>query len=139
MADELFARLDMRATSSASLDADLAAAGDRLVAIYLWGEDCFNCGIFKQQAMQQIERIDGLGLRWLHADVYADAGLGRRFALHGVPAFFFFKDGKRLGRITGWPGIGAFVNAVRELQSRLAGPREAANDPVLAPDSPPAP
>ncbi len=32
--------------------------------------------------------------------------------LHGVPTWFFFYRGKRLGRATGWHGLGQFEAAV---------------------------
>ena len=116
----LFDRFQMRPVSSADLDAALVDAGDALVAVYLWGENCYNCEQFKIAVMLEADPIAGLGLHWLHADVYADRALGQRFALHGVPAFFFFHRSRRLGRITGWQGWPAFEGAVQELRRRIA-------------------
>ena len=116
----LFDRLEMRPVSSADFDTALASAGDALVAVYLWGEDCYNCEQFKKAAMLKAEAIAGLELQWLHADVYTDRALGQRFALHGVPAFFFFHRSRRLGRITGWQGWPAFESVVQELRRRTA-------------------
>ena len=75
--------------------------------------------MFKQAAASQIDRLLGLQLDWLHADVYAQPALGLRFSLHGVPAFFFFHRGRRLGRITGWPGSAGFFAAVNRLKTQL--------------------
>ncbi len=118
----LFDRFQMQPVGSADLDVALTDAGDALVAVYLWGENCYNCEQFKIAAMLEAEVIAGLGLQWLHADVYADRALARRFSLHGVPAFFFFHRTRKLGRITGWPGWRTFVAAVQQLQRRIAAP-----------------
>ncbi|ACQ97691.1 thioredoxin family protein [Burkholderia pseudomallei MSHR346] len=37
------------------------------------------------------DAIRALGLKWFHSNVYANPELARRFALHGVPAWFFFR------------------------------------------------
>jgi thioredoxin-related protein len=115
-----FQQFDMQAVASAGFDDALAAAGDALVGMYFWGEDCFNCEQFKKAATLKREAFTGLGVHWLHADVYADPALGQRFGLHGVPTFYFFHRTRKLGRITSWPGWPAFEQAVRDLQARIA-------------------
>ncbi len=98
---------------------DTMLAADRgLTCVYLWGYDCFNCDIAKKQMLLNRSRVEALGLRWLHCNVYDDTRVRDRFALHGVPAFFFFRTGRKLGRITGWPGIGAFCEAVDRLNAQ---------------------
>ena len=67
----LFDRFQMRPVGSSDLDAALIDAGDALVAVYLWGENCYNCEQFKRAAMLEADVIAGLELHWLHADVYA--------------------------------------------------------------------
>jgi len=115
-----FQQFGMQPVNSAGFDAALAAAGDALMGMYFWGEDCFNCEQFKKAAMLKQEAFTSLGVHWLHADVYADPALGQRFGLHGVPTFYFFHRSRKLGRITSWPGWPAFEKAVRELQVRIA-------------------
>ncbi|CAN5216878.1 thioredoxin family protein [soil metagenome] len=105
----------MQAVASDALDGVLAAAPG-LVCVYLWGYDCFNCDIAKGQMLLNESRVKALGFDWLECNVYADTRMRDRFALHGVPAFFFFQGGRKLGRITGWPGIAAFCEAVERLQ-----------------------
>ncbi len=54
-----------------------------------------------------------LGLKWFHSNVDGHREPGRRFIVHGVPTWFFFYRGKRLG----WHGLGQFqatVTAARE-------------------------
>lgn len=92
------------------------ASGDDLRCVFLWGQDCYNCNLFKQAALLHQRALLDLGLTWFQADVYADEALGLRFALHGVPTFVFYRNGKRLGRITSWPGLAQFVSAVKRLQ-----------------------
>ena len=93
--------------------------------VFFWGLDCFNCEIAKKAMLAQPEAIRALGLKWFHSNVYEHRELGRRFMLHGVPTWFFFHRGKRLGRATGWHGLGQFeaaVAAAREkVLAKLAG------------------
>ncbi|CAN5457548.1 thioredoxin family protein [soil metagenome] len=106
---------EMKSVTSQALDAVLADASG-LVCVYLWGFDCFNCDIAKRQLLLHEPRVKALDLGWLECNVYADTRMRDRFALHGVPAFFFFHGGRKLGRITGWPGIAAFCEAIERLQ-----------------------
>ena len=43
--------------------------------------------------------------------------------LHGVPTWFFFHRGKRLGRATGWHGLGQFQAAVAAARDKIRGGR----------------
>jgi len=118
MAAGFFEQFGMQPVDSAGLDAQLAAAGDALVGLYLWGTDCFNCEQFKKAAALKADAFRDLGLTWLQTDVYADRPMGLRFGLHGVPTFYFFHRGKKLGRITSWPGWPQFESAVQGLRQR---------------------
>lgn len=114
---EVFRVFAMRAVGTVDFDrAVIEAPGDDLRCIFLWGQDCYNCNLFKQAALLHQQALLELGLSWFQADVYADEALGQRFALHGVPTFVFYRNGKRLGRITSWPGLPQFAAAVRRLQ-----------------------
>jgi hypothetical protein len=116
---EVFGLFGMRHTEDASFERQvLAGEGDDLRCLFLWGHDCYNCNLFKQTALREREALLALGLSWFEADVYTDVALGRRFALHGVPAFYLFRSGKKLGRITGWPGLPAFSGAIKRLQGQ---------------------
>lgn len=114
----VFEALAMRPVDSAAFDEKVVQAeGADLRCVFLWGRDCYNCNIFKQTAMLHRQALQDLGLTWFEADVYQDTALGRRFSLHGVPTFVFFRSGKRLGRVTGWPGLPQFQAAVSKLHS----------------------
>lgn len=116
---QVFDIFGMRAVSSASFDADVVdAPGDDLRCVFLWGQDCYNCNLFKQTALLHRDALLGMRLNWFQADVYQDPALGRRFGLHGVPTFVLYRSGKRLGRITGWPGLPQFSAAIARLHAQ---------------------
>ncbi len=128
---QVFDLFGMRHVSHADFDAAVAQApGDDLRCVFLWGQDCYNCNLFKQTALLHQDALLALGLTWFEADVYADEPLGRRFGLHGVPTFVLYRAGKRLGRITGWPGLPRFTEAVRRQQAGAAGGAPALENPA---------
>ncbi|MFK0379087.1 thioredoxin family protein [Pandoraea sp. NPDC090278] len=114
-----FEAFSMHELTAATFDEGLRTAGDDLAVVFFWGVDCFNCEVAKKTMLAQREAIEALGLRWFHANVYADMALGRRFALHGVPTFFFFHAGKKLGRATGWQGLPQFRLAVAAAREKI--------------------
>jgi hypothetical protein len=116
-----FAVFDMQELSAASFDAGLASAGDGLAVVFFWGFDCFNCEIAKKAMLAQPDAIRALDLKWFHSNVYEHRELGRRFLLHGVPTWFFFHRGKRLGRATGWHGLALFEAAVAAAREKIRG------------------
>ncbi|CAG4902374.1 thioredoxin family protein [Paraburkholderia saeva] len=123
---------DMQALSAETFDAGLASAGDELAVVFFWGFECFNCEIAKKAMLAQPDVIRALGLKWFHSNVYEHRELGRRFTLHGVPTWFFFYRGKRLGRATGWHGIGQFEAAVAAARAKIraAAPGESSAGPA---------
>jgi hypothetical protein len=135
----VFEVFGMRPVDTAGFDALVAEApGDELRCVFMWGNDCYNCNVFKNTALMLRDRIQALGLDWYQANVYQDEALGRRFGLHGVPAFVFYRGGKRLGRISGWPGLPQFSAAVQRLRA-AAAPGEAlsAASPTAQAEHPP--
>ena len=110
--DEFFRRFPIQRVRSSILDEVLAGERQRLVLLYLWGEDCPSCDQVRHALLRAGARCQWPQVRWLHDEVYTDPGLATRFGLHGVPTFLLFHRGKPLGRITSWPGSGAFIEAV---------------------------
>ncbi|TDR42474.1 hypothetical protein DFR29_10857 [Tahibacter aquaticus] len=106
---DFFQHFPMQAVLSRELDALLADGTADLDVLFLWGRDCPNCDIAKRALLAQPHKLERSGLRWLHCNVYDDETMATRFGLHGIPTFFVFRRGKRLGRITSWPGIDAFA------------------------------
>jgi hypothetical protein len=124
-----FAAFDMQELTADTFDAGLQSAGDELAVVFFWGFDCFNCEIAKKAMLAKPGEIRALELRWFHSNVYEHRELGRRFLLHGVPTWFFFHRGKRLGRATGWHGLAQFEAAVAAAREKI---RAAGNgDPGL--------
>jgi len=117
---EFFNQFPMQRVTNAGLDADLASDDDRIAILFLWGRDCPNCDIAKRQILLTADQFSWPQVRWLHDNVYDDPSMATRFGLHGIPAFFLFHRGRKLGRITSWPGTEAFVAAV-EKQIALTG------------------
>lgn len=114
-----FSVFDMQELSAANFDAGLASAKDELAVVFFWGVDCFNCEIAKKAMLAKPDEIRALGLKWFHSNVYEHRELARRFVLHGVPTWFFFYRGKRLGRATGWHGLGQFEAAVVAAREKM--------------------
>lgn len=106
-------------TTSASLDSELAASPASLDILFLWGRDCVNCDVAKAEMLLSSDRFRWPDVRWHHANVYNDQEMATRFGLHGVPTFFVFRHGRKLGRITEWPGADAFVGAIEKLRAEL--------------------
>jgi len=115
---EFFDRFPMQRVNSAELDAVLGDGSAALDLLFLWGRDCPNCDIAKRAILLRPDAMRWPQVRWLHCNVYDDAAMATRFGLHGIPTFFVFRDGKRLGRITSWPGIEAFRTAIDGILAR---------------------
>jgi thiol:disulfide interchange protein len=112
---------NMQQVDDADIDSRIAAAGDKLVCVFFWGYQCFNCDVAKKAMLARPDLIQALDLVWLHANVYEDRALGMRFGLHGIPVFMFFHNGKKLGRATGWHGYAQFEAAVANARLKAAG------------------
>lgn len=97
---------------SSILDDALANEPQRLVLLFLWGEDCPSCEQAMHDLLRSGDRCHWPQVRWLHDEVYGDPALPTRFGLHGVPTFLLFYRTRLLGRITRWPGSGAFIEVV---------------------------
>lgn len=86
-----------------------------LVCVFFWGHDCPNCEITKSVLVDRKIEIEGLKMKWFQANIYNDFALATRFGLFGIPVFLFFKNGKKLGKISPFPGFEPFYEAVRKL------------------------
>ncbi|UEP35428.1 thioredoxin family protein [Burkholderia ambifaria] len=131
-----FNAFDMQALAPDTFDAGVAGADDALAVVFFWGVDCFNCEIAKKAMLAQPDPIRALGLKWFHCNVYEYPELGRRFGLHGVPTWFFFHRGKRLGRATGWHGLAQFQAAVSAARAKIAAAGAQPSEPDGGPHDP---
>ena len=111
----IFERLQMTLLSSSDFDQNIMTPETELKCVFFWGHDCPNCDVAKKSLFNNIDQVTTRSLQWYHVNVYNDFDLGTRFGLYGVPVFIFFKAGKSLGRITTFPGIEPFLEAVDRL------------------------
>jgi thiol-disulfide isomerase/thioredoxin len=115
-----FERFPMRRIRVADLDSALADGAAPLSIVFLWSRDCPNCDMAKRAILNSSTRFEWPQVRWLHGNVYEEPELGTRFGLHGVPAFIVFRGARKMGRITPWPGVDAFVAAIDKLIASLS-------------------
>ncbi|MBC7741419.1 MAG: thioredoxin family protein [Bdellovibrionaceae bacterium] len=102
------------AIHSSNFDEKIAAT-EELICIFFWGKDCPNCEVAKKVLVDRRADVDQLKVKWFHANIYDDFDLATRFGLFGIPVFLFFKRGKKLGKITPFPGFEPFYDAVATL------------------------
>lgn len=102
---------------SADFDQKIMAI-DQLVCVFFWGHDCPNCEIAKRILVDRQDEVNRLQLHWYHTNIYEDFDLATRFGLHGIPVFMFFKNGKKLGKISPFPGFDPFFEAIQQLKNR---------------------
>jgi thiol-disulfide isomerase/thioredoxin len=112
----IFTSLAMKQLTSDTFDQELDIVKDELVGVFFWGHQCPNCEIAKATLHRHHDEVRALRLRWYHVNTYEDLPLGTRFGLHGIPTFLFFHSGKTLGRISPFPGIEPFVEALTKLR-----------------------
>lgn len=121
MAHPVFENIEAKQLKVDDFDQALLENRDRLVGVFFWGHDCPNCDVAKKMMNQDAADVRELGIRWFHVNVYEDADLGTRFGLHGIPTFLFFHEGKKLGKISPFPGMDPFMNALRDLRQKYPG------------------
>lgn len=84
-----------------------------LICVFFWGPNCPNCDIAKRLLLEEKDRSLSWPIKWFHVNAYEESELATRFGLHGIPVFFLFKNGKKLGRITSFPGIDEFEKVIK--------------------------
>lgn len=102
-------------TSDFDLKINSDTKDDQLICIFFWGHDCPNCEIAKKVLVDRKSDVDSLKMKWYQANIYEDFDLATRFGLFGIPVFIFFKNGKKLGKISPFPGFDPFFEAVSKL------------------------
>lgn len=89
-----------------------------LKILFLWGNNCPNCEIAKNVLVDHIAELSQLSYRWADCNVYENMEVGKRFGLHGIPVFLFFKDTQLLGKVSPFPGWIHFQEALRKVQAK---------------------
>lgn len=116
---EFFARFPMQRVRSDTLAGVLAQPAAAITVLFLWGRDCPHCDLAKRAMLLGQARLQWPQVRWLHDNVSDDPAMATGFGLHGIPAFFVFAGTRKLGRITRWPGLEAFVAAIDAQLAKL--------------------
>lgn len=114
----VFAKLSMQSLDPDSFDREIEKFQNEIVGVFFWGHDCPNCEVAKAMLSQESDSVAALGIKWFHVNTYDHFELGTRFGLFGIPTFLFFYQRKKLGKISPFPGIVPFTDALRELRSR---------------------
>lgn len=113
-----FQSVQIEQLNAENFEKRLAESSDRLVGIFFWGHNCPNCEIAKGRLAEEAAALNALGLKWFHVNTYENFELGTQFGLFGIPTFIFFYQGKRLGRISPFPGLDPFFQALTELKEK---------------------
>lgn len=113
-----FEKVEIEELNLSNFDSRLKQFEDQLVGIFFWGHDCPNCEIAKSRLAEESVAMNATGLKWFHVNTYENFDLGTQFGLFGIPTFLFFYKGKRLGRISPFPGIDPFFEAVNRLKTQ---------------------
>lgn len=117
MGFDFFSTYSFEKISSQDFDSKLGSSEltDQIVCVFFWGHDCPNCEIAKKVLVDRKSDVDTLKIKWYHANIYEDFDLATRFGLFGIPVFMFFKNTKKLGKISPFPGFDPFYEAVSKL------------------------
>ncbi len=114
-----FEHYQIEPIQTTDFDQKIASTSD-LVCVFMWGHDCPNCEIAKNVLIDRKPEIEALGMKWFQANIYEDFALATRFGLFGIPVFLFFKNGKKLGKISPFPGFDPFFEAVSKLKTLVS-------------------
>lgn len=115
MSHPVFESLQMHQLKTDTFDSEIRHHENKVTAVFFWGINCPNCEVAKKMLHQDYEQVKKMDIDWFHVNVYEDFELGTRFGLFGIPAFFFFKNGKKLGKISPFPGMEPFLEALNKI------------------------
>lgn len=102
------------AANAASFESEVRERRGELVILYFWGYDCPNCEVFAEHLPRVLEELGDVRARLVKVNAYDEPDLGREFGIYGVPAFFLFRDGTKLGRMSEFRGVRFFVDVIRD-------------------------
>ena len=109
----LFQELDFFEVNEANHAEFVAKPG--LKALFFWGHQCPNCDFAKKSLSENQGPLCLLPILWAQCNAYEYIEVAKAYGLHGIPAFLFFKDGKRLGKVSPYPGFDPFFEVLEKL------------------------
>lgn len=97
-----------------TFDALVLEPAGELVVLYFWGPDCPNCEFFASRLPAVLEQLGDVRARLVKVNAYEHDALATRFALYGIPQFYLYRDGKRLGKMSEFRGDAFFLQVLRD-------------------------
>ncbi|MEM6559387.1 MAG: thioredoxin family protein [Myxococcota bacterium] len=93
---------------------DLVQDPSVLTVVEFWGHDCPNCDVFAAAQSDLLKALGDAPVRFLKVNAYDDPTLATEWAIHGIPTFFLYRSGERLGRMTSFKGKEYWLAVIRE-------------------------
>lgn len=94
------ADIQVRHATDDEFAAEVLDVRDELVIVYFWGPDCPNCDFFATRLPGLLAKLSGEKCRIVKVNAYAHPSVAREHAIAGIPQFFLYQDGVRLGRMS---------------------------------------
>ncbi|WP_413288914.1 thioredoxin family protein [Bdellovibrio sp. HCB337] len=110
-----FEKLKVTELDETSFDSSLEAVKDQISVVFFWGHNCPNCEVAKNILSLEAAEVLPYNLKWFHVNAYDYMELAKRFGLHGIPVFLFFRNGRSLGKVTTFPGLEDFKSVLDKL------------------------
>lgn len=110
-----FEKLKVVELDESTFDSSLEAIKDKISVVFFWGHNCPNCEVAKNILSLEAAEVLPYNLQWFHVNAYDHMELTKRFGLHGIPVFLFFKNGRSLGKVTTFPGLEDFKSVLDKL------------------------
>lgn len=93
---------------------EVLAVRDELVVVYFWGHDCPNCDVFKAALPGLLEELGDAPVRLVSVEAIASPQTSLAHSIYGVPTFYLYRDGVKLGRMSEFRGRRFFLDVLRE-------------------------
>lgn len=110
-----FEKLKVTELDETNFDSSLENIKDQIAVVFFWGHNCPNCEVAKNILSLEAKEVLPYNLKWFHVNAYDYMELAKRFGLHGIPVFMFFKNGRSLGKVTTFPGLEDFKSVLDKL------------------------
>lgn len=108
------ADIQVRHAGDEEFAAEVLDVRDELVIAYFWGPDCPNCDFFATRLPGLLKELAGAKCRLVKVNAYEHPSVATAHAIAGVPQFFLYRDGERLGRMSEFKSDGYWLAVIRE-------------------------
>jgi thiol-disulfide isomerase/thioredoxin len=118
------------AADDASFDREVRAVRGALVVVYFWGPDCPNCDVFKAALPGILDELGEAPVRLVSVEAIGSPDTALAHSIYGVPTFYLYRDGEKLGRMSEFRGRRFFVDVLREHLPVTSAPCADPDDPA---------